>query len=279
VGVKRVTGLLLAGFTASLAGQDVMDSLGEGRPGQGWTLRGGVLGLAVPAYTGADETRLAALPVGILDWEGRFVLGPSRVSLGAGAGWRFLARGSWSGDAGVGFGERRKEARADGLAGMGDRDLTFWAGLGGGYRWGAATFRASFQRALNADGGTRGALSLGYGWRLGARGFLGASLSATFADAEHMAYDFGITPEQAARRAVLLTSGDPRLRPGDARPYAPGGGLRDTSLGLSGGWSLGPRTRFFAFTSLTRLAETPAQSPLVRAQTTGSLGVGTLYTF
>lgn len=277
--MKRAAVLMWVGLGLPLVGQDVLDGLGEGRPGQGWTLRGGALAMAMPAYPGADETRLAAFPVGILDWEGRFVVGPSRVSLGAGAGWRFLARGPWSGDVGLGFGERRKESRADGLAGMGDRDLTFWAGLGGGYRWGAATFRASLQRALNAEGGTRGTLSLGYGWRLGARGFLGTSLAVTFADAEHMAYDFGITPEQAARRSALLGAGDPRLRPGDDRAYAPGGGLRDTALGFSGGWSLGPRVRLFAFTSLTHLADTPARSSLVRARTSASLGLGTLYTF
>lgn len=277
--MKRAWMLLLTSLTLPMAAQDVLDGLGEGRPGQGWTLRGGALALAVPAYPGSDETRLAAFPVGILDWEGRFVVGPSRVSLGAGAGWRFLPQGPWSADVGLGFGERRRESRADGLAGMGDRDLTFWAGLGGGYRWGATTFRASVQRALNADGGIRGTLSLGHGWRLGTRGFLGASLSATLADAEHMAYDFGITPEQAARRSALLSSGDPRLRPGDDRAYAPGGGLRDASLGFSGGWSLGPRTRLFAFTSLTHLADTPARSSLVRARTSASFGLGTLYTF
>ena len=88
--MKRVVGLLLAGFTASLAGQDVMDSLGEGRPGQGWTLRGGVLGLAVPAYTGADETRLAALPVGILDWY-TVLVGLFALVMIAGHGALFLA--------------------------------------------------------------------------------------------------------------------------------------------------------------------------------------------
>lgn len=275
----RVLGVAAA-LAPGLWAQDMFDGLGApGRPGQGWTVNAGAIVLSTPQYPGSEERRLLPLPVVSADYEGRWFIGGSRVAIGAGVGYRALRSGPFTVDLGLGVGEGRKEDRADALAGMGNRSVTAWAGSNLAYRLGPLGFRVNVVRALSQDGGTRATFATSFNRRLDERWGLGLSASVGFADAANLAFDFGITPEQAATRAQLLALGDRRLRSGDAQAFAPKADLREMGAGASLNYLAAPRWRYFLFTSANHLSDEVSLSPLVRKRDTLSAGLGFLYSF
>jgi len=275
----RVLGMAVT-LAPGLWAQDMFDGLGApGRPGQGWTVNAGAIVLSTPQYPGSDERRLLPLPVLSADYEGRWFIGGSRAAIGVGVGYRALRSGPFTIDLGLGVGEGRREDRADALAGMGNRSVTAWGGTNLGYRLGPLGFRVNVVRALTQEGGTRATLATSFNRRLGERWGFGVSASAGFADAANLAFDFGITPEQAATRAQLLALGDRRLRVGDAQAFAPKAGLRELGAGVSVNYLAAPRWRYFLFTSVNHLSDEVSLSPLVRQRDTVSAGLGFLYSF
>lgn len=272
--------LLVAIAGTCLQAQDFFEGMvGQGRSGSGWTVNAGAVVLSTPQYPGSEERRLLPLPALFADYNGRWFFGSSRVALGLGVGYRMVRWQGFTWDVGVGWGEGRPERRADALAGMGDRSGSVWGGTNLGYRLGPLGARLNLVRAIGSEGGTRGLLGLGYQVRLAPNWGLGFNAQAGFADATNLAWDFGVSPEQALRRSQLIAQGDSRLRPGDGQPFRPGAGLRELSLGFSLNHSLDSRWRAFLFTGANRLSGEVTTSPLVRKSTYLTGGLGALYTF
>ncbi len=239
---------------------------------EGWSFRAGVMSLWIPAYVGSDQKRLVAFPAFQADCGDRFTLGTSRVALGVGADWHAWKRGPWAFDVGLAMEERRPESRADALAGMGNRRAGFRAGAGLNIK--ARGFNASIalSAGLSEASGLRTAVTLGREFRLGPQWAAGVNLGMQFSDAEHARYEFGLTPEQAARRKALRAAGDPRLQPGDDRVFDPGAGLREVRLGTSLIRFLPERWTATALFFAAQVQGASTDSPLVRQRT--NLGGG-----
>jgi outer membrane scaffolding protein for murein synthesis (MipA/OmpV family) len=219
------------------------------------------------------------LPVFRAEYGNRLYLGSSRVSVGFGGGVHLVNSRRWTWDLGLGVGERRREERADTLAGMGDRRAELWAGTGLHVRQGPFRAGLTLAAGLGDGAGTRGTLSAGFAGRLAPRWSGGVDLTATASDAKHMAYAFGVDPQQAARRTQLLAEGDPRLRPGEDRPYTPAAGLQEVALGAHLAWVMDRHWRGFGLVRLARLQDTAKQSPLVREDSNATVGLGFSYRF
>ena len=252
---------------------------GEARGDSGWRVDLGAMALSLPRYPGAGDSRVVPLPVFSAEYDGRLFLGSSRVAVGLGGGVHAVRTEHWTWDLGLGLGEGRKEARADVLAGMGDRRASLFAGTG--LRFHAGGFHAGLKVAegLRDEAGGRASVSVGYGAALGGRWFGDLSAGAEAADAKATAYDYGVTPDQAAARTALLASGDPRLRPGEDRAFAPGGGLARVALTGLLAFAADAHWRWFGLAQVTRLQGDALDSPLVRTPTYGTVGVGFTYRF
>ena len=160
---------------------------------------------------------------------------------------------------------------------MGDRKATLWAGTGLGWRSGAWHARATLAHGLADEAGTRATLALARAFPLAPGWYATAGLHASMADAQAMAYDFGISGDQAQRRAALLAAGDSRLTPGEVGPYAPGAGLRDVGGILALAYKPQPRLTISLGLFGGRLQSEPEQSPLVRKPSYLSAGLGFSY--
>jgi outer membrane scaffolding protein for murein synthesis (MipA/OmpV family) len=270
--------LVLYCSSIALSAQEAMGGDGE-LPKPGWAFRVGAVGLTIPSCPGADTRRNLLLPVLQAEYEGRYYFGSSRVSIGAGLGMNLVRNRTCTWSLGIGYSEPRNENRADVLAGMGNRSATFWTGSSFTYRLGPLSAGLTFSHGLESEVGNRLSLKVGYGFRFGSGWTAGLSATAGYADAKNMAYDFGVTEEQAAWRRELIVSGDPRLQPLEAIAYTPKGGLREIQAGLFLGYNPAPAWRIFLIVSGSKLQGDAALSPLVRKTETMTAGLGFAYTF
>jgi len=266
-------------LACGLQGQEVGGFFEAPPPKGDWSLRLGAMVLTAPKYPGSDEMRVLPLPVFAAEYRQRVFLGSSRVAVGVGAGIHLWRAAGFTWDLGLGIGERRPESKADALAGMGDRQASLFAGTG--LSWRSRGFSAGITLAagLRDEAGFRGTLNLGYGQRLGGQWFGNIGLSATAGDTKNMGYDFGVSPEQAARRAALLGAGDPRLKPGEAGPFFPKGGFREASASAGLSYLVDARWRIFSFLSATELQGDARKSPLVRRTGNMAGAAGFAYQF
>jgi outer membrane scaffolding protein for murein synthesis (MipA/OmpV family) len=237
------------------------------------------MALGLPRYPGSGDYRALPLPVFSAEWKGRVFLGSSRVAVGLGGGVHALKTEHWTWDLGLGIGEARRESRADVLAGMGDRGASLWAGTGLKFHTGGFHSELSAAAGLKDEAGVKGAFSIGYGAHLGGRWLGDLSLHAAAADAKNTAYDFGVTPDEAAARSALLAAGDPRLRAGEDRAFDPKGGLESAALGASLFFVADAHWRWFGVAQAVQLQGDARRSPLVRNPAYGVLGVGFTYKF
>ena len=239
-----------------------------------WRVQVGAMALALPKAPGSEEGRVVPLPVIAAHYQDWLVLGASRLGVGAGAAVHLLRNRAFSWDVGLGLGERRTEARADELAGMGDRTASLWAGTALRVRAGLFGASLAWAAGLTGAAGTRATLSVGLGGHLQPRWYGSMALSGTWADARQMVFEFGVDPAQAAERTRLIATGDPRLRLGEDRPYQPRAGLRDRAATLLLTYAPALRWRVFGFLRGERLGDPPAASPLVRKTSQAMAGLG-----
>jgi outer membrane scaffolding protein for murein synthesis (MipA/OmpV family) len=173
----------------------------------------------------------------------------------------------------------RFERYGDGLAGMGRRGSATYAATNVSYQLGAIMAGAGVQVGLGSDEGSTASLALSTKKHFGGRWLAGLSTNATFANSDNMAYDFGVSPEQAARRQQLIDAGDSRLSASDAGAYSPGSGLKQMQASLSLGYLLRERVTALAFANGSRLGSEAADSPLARNRNAIVGGVGIAYGF
>ncbi|MBS1765822.1 MAG: MipA/OmpV family protein [Acidobacteria bacterium] len=273
--------LLLTGLSLAAQVPDEPFKAPAGAPTEpgNWSVQLGAMALGLPRYPGSGDYRALPLPVFNAEYKDRLYLGSSRVAVGFGGGVHAVKTEHWTWDLGLGLGEGRKESRADVLAGMGDRGPSLFAGTGLKFHAGGFHAGVTMAEGLKDEAGGRAALSLGYGAWLGGRWMGDLSLKATAADAKGMAYDFGVTPDQAAARAALIAAGDPRLQAGEDRAFDPKGGLESVSLGGSLAFAADGHWIWFGVAQIAQLQGDAKDSPLVRNPTYGTLGVGFAYRF
>jgi outer membrane protein len=234
---------------------------------------------ALPRYVGSDEYRVLPFPLVQLEYRGRLFVGGSPSSVGAGVGVHLLRAGGLAWDVGLSGSETRPERRGRALAGMGTRGAATYATTSVAYRLGEVTATAAASFGLERGQGRSGSAALAAEHAFGRRWLGGVTAGATVADADNMAFDFGVTPAQSAARRALAAAGDPRMRGLDARAYVPRRGLKQVQGGAMLAYALTGRTRALLFAQGTRLAADAARSPIVRTRDAAAAGAGLAYGF
>lgn len=226
----------------------------------------GVAGMSAPKYIGSDERWVLPIPIVDLRIAQRvYVGGDGGSGLGFGGGLILVQSRHFSWTADVTLSPNRPESRADALAGMGDRGWAVFGGTSIALRAGVFEATGSIARGFKDEQGLVGVAGLSAALPLPLPYFARVGGQAVFGDCDNVRWDFGVTQEQADRRAVLLAQGQPGLRPGDDVAYDPTAcGLRELRGTLMVGRALNRRMSVFAMGVGTRLERGAAASPLVR---------------
>jgi outer membrane scaffolding protein for murein synthesis (MipA/OmpV family) len=244
-----------------------------------WSGNIGISTVALPSYAGSNQYRVKAFPILSLEYKQRAYLGGAMGGTGAGAGVYVIRNPTFTWSTEISGAPERFERYGDGLAGMGRRGAATYAGSNVSFQLGAVTAGAGVQLGLGNDEGSTASLALSTKHNYGHRWMLGLSTGATFANSESMAYDFGVSPEQAARRQALIAAGDSRLDWRDAGSYDPGSGLKQAQASLSLGYLMREHVTALAFANVSRLGSEAADSPLARNRNAIVGGLGIAYGF
>ncbi len=204
----------------------------------GLVLHSGAMVMNLPAYPGSDRGRSLPFPILNGEWEERISFGASRFGVGGSAAYNLFKDGAWTGSLGVEGVEPRTERMADSLAGMGDRPATAYASAGLAWRTGPLELIAGFRKGFRSEAGGGGVVRATLTLPLGRRWLLEARVAGSAYDRAEMAHEYGIDADQADRRHLLILDGDPRLRLGEDRAFAPGGGWALLQSSLAVGFAI-----------------------------------------
>jgi outer membrane scaffolding protein for murein synthesis (MipA/OmpV family) len=221
------------------------------------------------------------VPIPIVDLRlgNRVYLGGGANGLSGGAGVVLFESGSLTWAADLALTQDRPEDRTGALAGMGDRGFGVFAGSTLMYRVGPVQATASLARGLEDRMGTMGSLGLNAGGPLGGRWFGQLGGVSVFGSCENVAWDFGISADQAERRRVLLGQGRAGLRAGDDVPFTPECGLRELRATATIAYAVSPRISAVLLGTGTRLEGGAAKSPLTRERNSWEAGLGMTWRF
>lgn len=244
-----------------------------------WSGAVGSGAITAPKYSGAEEYRVLPIPYIQLVYRERISLGILPSGTGAGVGVNLLRGQSFSWDASLSGTGGRRERWGDALAGMGNQKVASTAGTGLSITRGAFSTSASVAMGLGQKAGNTGTISLAGQRQLAQRWVGGVSTAATFADEDNMAFDFGITSEQAERRQALIAKGDARLRAKDGTAYRPDAGLKQTQTAASVSYLVSQRSRIVGFVQATTLSNEASRSSVVRDRSNASGGLMVVYGF
>ena len=271
--------ILLATSTFLMAQEPIaLLEVPESQPGR-WSVVVGARVLSTPAYVGSDLTRTRLSPVFGAEYDNRFYVGSSRVGVGFGGGVHLFHSKKFTIDLGLGVGDGRSESRAPELAGMGDRKATLFVGTGVLWRNGGTRAGLTLAHGLKDSAGNRGTLILGQTWPFARDWRFSLGLHGSWADTQAMAYDFGISQDQAKARADLVAAGDTRLGSIDLGTFSPSGGLRDFGGVMTLGFRPAPRWNWNLSIYSGRLQGDAQYSQLVRKESYLNLGTGLTYRF
>jgi outer membrane scaffolding protein for murein synthesis (MipA/OmpV family) len=232
-----------------------------------------------PAYLGAGQQRTRLEPVFSAEYDRRYYLGSSRVGPGFGGGVHLLRQDGFVWDLGLGVGDSRPESRSPLLAGLGDRRSDLFAGTGLHYTSHGFHVGVTWSYGLRDDTGNRVTLTAGQMVRLAPRWDGFAGVHGTWADADAMNYDFGITPAQAANRANLVVAGAASLTPAQIGPYTAAAGARDAGVNLGVNYHPKPRWTWTLNANSGVLLGDARTSPLAARTSYWGGGLGFAYRF
>jgi outer membrane scaffolding protein for murein synthesis (MipA/OmpV family) len=231
----------------------------------GWAIALGAAGEYEAKYDGSDDYDFEFDPVIAAQWRrGNHVVFLEANELG----WRSLQGDRWMIQTGLRYEEGRDEDDADELEGLGDTDDELMAmgeirrSFGPSWKnWAAARAMAG-----DSDIGAIGILAAGH--RLDAP-FLGDGLDVfaftTFATADFINRDFGVTASQSASSGLPVTDLD--------------GGFRSVGVSAIARWQPGARWQVTAEAGYERYSDDIADSPIARDDYEIEVGVGVTWRF
>jgi len=274
-------GFALSGAIAvSLGAQQAQQGTGSDAepPSADWHGFVGVGGATLGSYYGGDARRELPFPLFRAEYRNRVYLGASETGLGGGLGV-YLRRGRVDWSVHLAGSETRRERLADVLAGMRDRKESMFGGTSVTMRYGIASAGASIAGALGHRAGVQGTAGITVGGAFASRWSGALSGSATVADRRNMAYDFGISATEAARRHALVAAGDRRLTASEAAQFAPRGGVKDVRSSAQLGYAIAPRWQAVSVVSASWLQGDAAASPLARKRSALTAALGAAWRF
>jgi len=279
---NRLALLALHASTVALLALPVHPAAAQEPTGQhgNWQGSAGVLGGSLASYYGSDGRRTLGAPVLNLVYRRRLLIGTSAANGTLGAGAQFVVKeGTLGASVGLATAEGRPEDRARGLAGMDDRSGSAFGTASLFLRAGPAVATTTSLVGLNAEAGNMQLLGLQIAGVIAPRLSAGIGSTATWADRRNMAFDFGITSEQAARRRALIDAGDGRLREGDATAFTPSAGFKELRHTAQLGYAIYGAWQVVGVVSEGRLAHDVARSPLARKSSAMTSALGFVYRF
>jgi outer membrane scaffolding protein for murein synthesis (MipA/OmpV family) len=239
----------------------------------------GLVGGSVGSYYGSDARRTLGAPLVGLVYKQRLLIGTT-TSGGLGGGIEYLVtRGALQTSLGVSGVERRNEDRGDALAGMADRSGGVYGTAAVGLAVGPAAVTSSTAIGFTRDAGVMQTLGLQVGGTVMPRVVVNVGSAVTFANRNNMAFDFGVTDGQAARRRALIAAGDGRLRESDALRFTPEGGFKEMRETAQLAYQLRGAWRAVGVVSHGRLASAVTHSPLARKRDALTVAAGLAYSF
>lgn len=277
---RPTTRLALLAPTALLFALPFMTLHGQhaGKHGN-WQGSVGVLGGSVASYYGSDARRTLGAPVAEAMYRNRLLItSATSTTLGAGIHWLFT-NGALRTSLGFTGIESRPERRADVLAGMDGRSGGAFGTAIVAVNAGPAAATATTMIGLTSDAGNMQSLEVQVGGSIAPRLSASIGTTATFGDRRNMAFDFGITEKQAARRQALLDAGDRRLRDGDAVVFEPKGGFKELRHTAQVAYAIFGSWQAVGMVSEGRLASRLADSPLARKSSAVTAAAGFAYRF
>ncbi len=247
--------------------------------GSGWTVTTGLSWSQTPNYAGSSEHTSKVAPFGLIDYKGVVGLGGSRSVDGFGLYVRpykteVLTLGLLAVQTG-----KREDDDAKALAGMGDRRACFYLGAEASLDLGLLQTSLEVMKGSRREAGWAAALEVSRSFPLGESLELGLRTTGVWGDGTHQAWEFGITPAQAAARRQLLASGNTDLKARDGQAYHPSSGLAQVRAGVSLNWQITGHLLSSASVDYIRLVGDAADSPLTRQKGQTVPSVALLYQF
>ena len=279
---SRLALLTLRASTLTLLALPVRPAAAQESAGQhrNWQGSVGILGGSLASYYGADARRTLGAPVISLVYRHRLVIGTSPANSTLGAGVQYVVKqGTLGASVGLVTAEGRAEDRARGLAGMDDRSGSAFGTASLSLRAGPAVATTTSLIGLTSEAGNMQLLGLQIAGVIAPRLSGGIGSTVAWADRRNMAFDFGITREQAARRRELIDAGDSRLRDGDAVAFTPHAGLKELRHTAQLGYAIYGAWQVVGVVSEGQLAHDVARSPLARTSSAMTSALGFVYRF
>jgi outer membrane scaffolding protein for murein synthesis (MipA/OmpV family) len=245
-----------------------------------WQGSVGMMAGSLASYYGADARRTLGAPVINLVYRHRLLIGTSAANGALGAGAQYVVKdGTLGASVGLATAEGRPEDRARGLAGMDDRSGSAFGTAALFLRAGPAVATATGLIGLTSEAGNMQLLGLQLSGAIAPRLSAAIGSTVTLADRKNMAFDFGITREQAARRRELIEAGDGRLRDEDAVEFTPKAGFKELRNTAQLGYAIYGAWQMVGVVSDGRLAHEVAESPLARKSSAMTGALGFVYRF
>lgn len=248
-------------------------------PGSDWNVMLGVSAGDGPSYLGSEERDGGLAPFGTIDYKGIVGLGGSRCVDGMGLYVRPIqTERVTAGLLVVHVGEREADD-AKALRGMGDRRSVVFFGADATFDLGVCEAAVEVVKGGRDDAGLTVALELSRSFPLSEKVSLGLSTTGIWGDEDHVAWDFAISPTQAAKRQQLINAGNTYLRQKDARPFKPGSGFTQAKAGASLDWQATQHWVTSVSVEYGRIVGDAADSPLTRKADQLSSGATLMYRF
>ena len=245
-----------------------------------WQGTVGMLGGSLASYYGSDARRALGTPVINLVYRQRLLIGTSAANGVLGAGVHYVVKpGTLGASVGLAAAEGRSEDLARGLAGMHDRSGSAFGTASLFLHAGPVVATTTSLIGLDSEAGNMQLLGLQIAGAIAPRLSGGIGSTITWADRRNMAFDFGITREQAARRRELIEAGDGRLHEGDAVAFTPSAGFKELRNTAQLGYAIYGAWQVVGVMSEGRLAHDVAESPLARKSSAMTGALGFVYRF
>lgn len=145
-----------------------------------------------PEYEGSGDFKVSPIPMIAITYGGWVEVDPRGLSVTVleHSGFSFAGR--------VGYETGRDEDDHDMLRGLGDIDFAATVDARVGYNWGPVEFYAAVDKTISGSDSLIGTFGMDYSAPVTERLILGAGVSATVADDNHMESYFGINAAQSA---------------------------------------------------------------------------------
>lgn len=257
-GIFLQPALLAAAFGFAGGAAAAQDFGPDGGSSRKWEFVLGAGAFYSPTFEGSGDSEATPFPFFSITYDDRFSFGFDGLSA------KLYESGALSMTGKLGYEFGRAEDDDPDLAGLGDVDGG--ATLGFGVEYDADPFKAyaQLERSLGDSEAFVGKVGVEVTKPVG-KVLLGAGLSATYADANHMQSYFGVTAAQSAASGYAV--------------YTPDAGFKRADLELSATYMFSERWMMRGQIEVGQLLGDAASSPIVQEKTQTSAGLFVVHKF